>query len=1013
MKKILLLFNGNPEHTAIAERLRNLGYPVYGQSLSKYNPGTPFQNEKIDIVLIHSDSAQICRIKENMYLSDNGKVPIILISSQLNDRDIQSLAESRVSDCLIEPFSDEQLRTTIELSCIRLNDHLKNKPGTDEKSKDYAQRYQTITEMSVDGFWFIDMEGRILDVNGKYCKMTGYSYAELLEKNVCDLEADMNPAQVIYHIDRTKKVGKDLFETHHRTKDGRTLDIEVSAIYSDHGTPGIFCFLRDVSERKKLEQALQESERSKSVLLSNLPGMAYRCDYDREWTMRFVSEGCRTLTGYEPEDLLDNQKLSFNELIESEYRDYLWKKWEQNLLKKATFRDEYTISTATGEVKWVWEQGKGIYDAAGNVEAIEGFITDITRRKIIEEKLRESEERYRSLFENNHSVMLIIDPETGAIVDANTAAVQYYGWSYETLLQKKIMEINTLPAAEIKQEMERARTEHRDHFFFRHLLADGSVRDVEVFSGPILIEGSTLLYSIIHDITDRKLAEKALKESEELFRTTLYSIGDGVITTDTAGYLRQMNNVAEQLTGWKENEAKGETLEDVFRIINEDTRKPVEIPVRRVLREGQIVGLANHTLLISRQGKEIPIADSGSPILDPDGMITGVVLVFRDQSEERAAQEALAASEARFRLLVENAPEAIFVQTDWKFAYLNPAALNLLGAETPEQLLGHPVMDSFHSDSQNMVKERIHHLNDKKQSVPQAEETCLRLDGSSFIAEVSAVPIDYEGCEGALVFFRDITERKQAEEEILKAKLASDNANRSKNEFLANTSHELRTPLSSIIGFSDLLLEGVMGQLDEGQEKYVSTINQSGHLLLNLINNILDIAQMELGEMQLNCTSFDLENAINDVCSMMTIQSKRKNITMLIDISLQQTEIVADAMKIKEILYNLIDNALKFTPDGGKVTINTIQRNDGNVGISISDTGIGIPEKDLERIFDPFYQVDGSTTRKFKGTGLGLAIIRKFVKMHGGNLWVRSEVGKGSTFFFTIPVSSVSEKFRC
>ena len=313
-------------------------------------------------------------------------------------------------------------------------------------------------------------------------------------------------------------------------------------------------------------------------------------------------------------------------------------------------------------------------------------------------------------------------------------------------------------------------------------------------------------------------------------------------------------------------------------------------------------------------------------------------------------------------------------------------------------------MQIFHFDSHTSVKERIHLLNDKKQSVPTIEEICLRLDGSSFLAEVSAVPVTYDGSEGALVFFRDITERKQVEEAILKAKLVSDNANRSKSEFLANTSHELKTPLSSIIGFSDLLLEGDMVELSDKQRKYVSTINKNGHLLHNLINNILDISQIEFGEMELNCQRFDLANAIQDIYSMMSILSNKKEITITMDIALKQTEIVADSIKIKEILYNLNDNALKFTPKGGTITINAMQR-DKYVQMSVGDTGIGISMQNIERIFDPFYQADGSSTRKYRGTGLCLAIIKKFVKMHGGNIWVKSEVGKGSTFFFTIPIN--------
>ncbi|WP_177187954.1 PAS domain-containing protein [Methanolobus profundi] len=752
---------------------------------------------------------------------------------------------------------------------------------TDEDDVGLAQRYKTIVELTVDGFWYIDEYGNILDVNTRYCSMTGYSYNEVISSPIWDIEADMNRSQVIYQIDRTKKLGKALFETHHFKKDGSLIDLEVSATYIDYGTPGLLCFLRDITDRKELEQKLQESERSKTVLLSNLHGMAYRCDYDRDWTMRFVSEGCYELTGYQTEDLLGNRLISFNDIIEPGYRDKIWNKWAEVLSRKETFQAEYRILTASGEVKWVWEQGKGIFDDKGNVIALEGFITDVTRQKTIEEELR---------------------------------------------------------------------------------------------------------------------------ESERLFRTTLYSIGDAVITTDIHGNLKQMNLIAEELTGWGEKEASGKQLEDILVIINENTREPVDIPIREVLRVGEVVGLANHILLISRNGMEIPVADSASPIINEDDEVIGVVLVFRDQTEERAAREAIAESEARFRLLVESAPEAIFVQTDWRFAYLNPKTLKLLGAASPAQLLGKNVIDHFDTRSQDTVKELIHGLKGDKQDVHLVEETFIRLDGSSFVAEVAVVPINYGGADSVLVFFRDITERKEAEEAIIKAKMASDIANRSKSEFLANTSHELRTPLSSIIGFSDLLIEGTMGELNEKQKRYVTTINKSGNLLLNLINNILDLSQIEFGEMDLECVKFDIVDAINDVHSMISILSSRKNISIDMDIDLPQRMVVADNEKIKEILYNLLDNALKFTPDGGRITIRAIQKDTGFIQLSVSDTGIGIPKDDINKIFEPFYQSDGSTTRRYSGTGLGLTIIKKFVKMHGGNIWVKSEPGKGSAFFFTIPV---------
>nr|HML26134.1 PAS domain S-box protein [Methanomethylovorans sp.] len=390
MKKIAILQSFVDEMPNLFKRLKDNGYSVSTISLSKENLISNTKRKEYDAFLLDLSEVPVEEVKQYQHLPEiTGHIPVILITSSVDHSLLEALDGILISGCLIPPFSDEQLCSTIELACHNHN---------------------------------------------------------ILKTSVYDMK-----------------------------------------------------------------NILLEKERSYAMLLSNLPGMAYRCDNDREWTMRFVSEGCYKLTGYGSEALLHNRDISFNELITSEDRERLWHKWQEVLSRKETFQDEYTITTAAGEKKWVWEQGKGVYDVNGKVIAIEGLITDLTEQKNVEEALRESESRYRSLFENNHSAMLVIDPDTGNIVDANPAAVSFYGWTREELKSKNIKEINTLSPSEVKEEMDLATKAQRTHFSFKHLLADGSVRDVEVFSGPIYMNGKMLLYSIINDITERNRMEQELR----------------------------------------------------------------------------------------------------------------------------------------------------------------------------------------------------------------------------------------------------------------------------------------------------------------------------------------------------------------------------------------------------------------------------------------------------------------------------------------------------------------------
>ncbi len=267
-------------------------------------------------------------------------------------------------------------------------------------------------------------------------------------------------------------------------------------------------------------------------------------------------------------------------------------------------------------------------------------------------------------------------------------------------------------------------------------------------------------------LAERLRAEAALRASEESLAVTLHSIGDGVLALDAESCVTRLNPVAERLTGWTEVEAKGRPVCEVFRIIDETTRKPMIVPVEKVLTTGLVTGLANHTVLVARNGVECPIADSAAPIRRQDGKLLGVVLVFRDVTDEREAERALRASEERYRQITEAAPFALFTVCENRFASMNAAGLSMFGAEQAQDIVGKPVLDFIHPDSREAVLERLRRLAVEGIPAPPRESQLVRLDGTVFWAEGTANPSTHQGKQCAVVILQDISYRKRLEEDL-------------------------------------------------------------------------------------------------------------------------------------------------------------------------------------------------------------------------------------------------------
>jgi PAS domain S-box-containing protein len=550
------------------------------------------------------------------------------------------------------------------------------------------------------------------------------------------------------------------------------------------------------------------------------------------------------------------------------------------------------------------------------------------------------------------------------------------------------------------------------------------------------------------------------------FATTLRSIGDAVIATDGEGRLTFMNSVAERLTGWTDAEARDRHLDDVFCILSEKTRKPVESPVTRVLREGAIVGLGNHTILRPRRGPEIPIHDSAAPIRDASGRLFGVVLVFRDaaaEKREEAQREFLArAGEA----LVSSLDYRGVLGTVARFAVPELADWCAIDIEEPGAARPHQVAVA-HVDPSKAAFAR--ELGERYRSDPQATTGAshvIRTGKSELYSEITAgmleaaardaehlrilrdlrlesamvVPLrGRAGTIGAMTFVYAESGRRYttadlafAEDFARRAAMAIENAStlkevdeartrertlrreaevasRAKDEFLATVSHELRTPLNAILGWTLTLRSR---KPDPEIDRPLAVIERNARAQTKLIEDVLDVSRIISGKLALNFGPTNAADAIAAAIDTVTPAAEAKGVHISSDVEAQSLAITADAERLQQVVWNLLTNAVKFTPKGGSVTVRG-HREGSEICVSVTDTGEGIRPEVLPVVFEPFQQADTSTTRRHGGLGLGLAIVKQLVTAHGGTVGVSSGgPGKGATFVVRLPARSAIPAVR-
>jgi PAS domain S-box-containing protein len=673
----------------------------------------------------------------------------------------------------------------------------------------------------------------------------------------------------------------------------------------------------------------------------------------------------------------------------------------------------------------------------------------------------------------------------------------------------------------------------------------------------------------LQEATNRQLQQVnlTLRDSEEKLSVTLNSIGDAVIATDAQARVTRLNPIAEQLTGWIEAAAAGRPVDEVFHIINQETRQAATIPVMETLAHGTIQGLANHTVLIARDGSESAIADSCAPIRDRDGQVVGAVLVFRDVTDEYAAQQALRDNAAQIQTILNTVVDGIITlhASGGVIETVNPAAEQMFGysraelsgqnfsrlipeldrdqrngsleyysasAEARASGLGREVVglrrdgsvfpleiavsemwlggqryftgilrditarkqaeaalleagalqsaifnsanfSSIATDAQGVIQifnvgaERMlgytaaevmnkitpADISDPLEVIVRAETlsveletpitpgfealvfkasrgiediyelTYIRKDGSRFPAVVSVTALRdaQEGIIGYLLIGTDNTARKQIEAErtrldqvlqdknaeLESARFVAEKANLAKSDFLSSMSHELRTPLGAILGFAQLIESG-LPQPTAAQKRSIDQILKAGWYLLELINEILDLALIESGKLSLSMEPVSLAEVLLECQVMIEPQALKREVGVTFSCLELPAFVHADRTRVKQVVINLLSNAIKYNKVGGAVSVACTQISPDSIRISVHDTGAGLTPEQLAQLFQPFNRL-GQKTNVEEGTGIGLVVCKRLVELMGGVIGMESTVGTGSVFWVELSLASAPQ----